>query len=174
MKGIEFLSLSKKKAPVPAAPKGPTPKTLLLPEILDRIFPFIDDDALHRSIILVCRQWLSMNQHRLIREIALIDDNNRNKAIIARLPRATHLVWHSMDGRLKEKETRKLIQALQENKEFYLQSLQSATQEPVVNNNSNNRKDGLFNPGNKSPFSKNVLRDFNLNGPGHLFISILP
>ncbi|KAF9084995.1 hypothetical protein BGX23_010057 [Mortierella sp. AD031] len=82
--GIKFLSLSKKKAPVPAAPKGPTPKTLLLPEILDRIFLFIDDDALHRSIILVCRQWLSMNQHRLIREIALIDDNNnRNKAIIA-------------------------------------------------------------------------------------------
>ncbi|KAF9102524.1 hypothetical protein BGX29_004505 [Mortierella sp. GBA35] len=40
-----------------------------IPEILQRIFDFVDDNhTLTRTVILVCREWFLMNRYRLVRE----------------------------------------------------------------------------------------------------------
>lgn len=182
------------KQPKKTPPTRPTPRALEIPEILDRIFFYIQDDyILSHSIILVCRQWLGMNQHRLHREVSWVGNSN-NKSIsdknsidklLARLPRATQLAWSSTDETLKEKHTQRLIQALRENNDFYLQRLQfNAADSIMVDNNdissskSNTRigrwKDGLLKSNNKAPLSKGVLRELDLSGPVALFLRILP
>ncbi|KAG0270307.1 hypothetical protein BGZ95_001732 [Linnemannia exigua] len=93
-------------------------RALLLPEILDRIFTFVDDNTLHDTVLLVCRQWFSLNKHRVIRELfwsEVSKDSNsmRLDKIISRLPRATHLKWISDDQTKISKDTQKLFQALQ-------------------------------------------------------------
>ncbi|KAF9147350.1 hypothetical protein BG015_011029 [Linnemannia schmuckeri] len=173
----------------------PTPRALEIPEILDRIFFFIQDDfVLTHSIILVCRQWLWMNQHRLRHELSWADDTNNKSSsdtisinkILARLPRATHLVWSSTDDVLMEKHTQRLIQALQENNNHYIQRLRpiAADNVVVVNdaNNSNSKsnrliarwKDGLLKSNNKAPLLKGVLRELNLSGSAAFFLRVLP
>ncbi|KAK3811588.1 MAG: hypothetical protein JOS17DRAFT_763035 [Linnemannia elongata] len=45
------------------------PSPLSIPEILERIFSYVDDFTIHRTVVLVCRLWLQMNQHRVLREL---------------------------------------------------------------------------------------------------------
>ncbi|KAF9140481.1 hypothetical protein BGX30_006452 [Mortierella sp. GBA39] len=176
------------------AQTSPTPRVFEIPEILDRIFFFIEEDfVLSHSIVLVCRQWLWMNQHRLRRGVSWAGDSNKPSSdmikidrVLARLPRATQLVWSSTDDVLKEKHTQRLIQALRENNDHYIQRLQlnAANNVVVVGDTSNinsksNRiigrwKDGLLKPNNKAPLSKGVLRELDLRGPAALFLRVLP
>lgn len=175
------------------AQTGPTPRVFEIPEILDRIFFFIQEDHdLSHSIILVCRQWLRMNQHRLRREVSWAGDSNNKSSsdminidkVLARLPRATQLVWSSTDDVLKERTTQRLIQAFRENNDHYIQRLQPNAADNVVvgdssaTNSKSNRiigrwKDGLKSS-NKAPLSKGVLREFDLRGPAALFLRVLP
>ncbi|KAF8947508.1 hypothetical protein BGZ47_008888 [Haplosporangium gracile] len=173
----------------------PTPRALEIPEILDRVFFFIQDDfVLSHSIVLVCRQWLWMNQRRLRRELSWSDDTNNKSSsdtlsvnkILARLPRATHLVWSSTDDVLKEKHAQRLILALRENNNYYIERLRlnAADNVVVVNDTSNNDsksnklighwKDGLLKSNNKTPLLKGVLRKLNLSGPAALVFKVLP
>ncbi|KAG9072976.1 hypothetical protein KI688_000757 [Linnemannia hyalina] len=41
---------------------------LHLPELLDHIFSFLSDYTITHFVILVCRQWLHVGQHRIVRE----------------------------------------------------------------------------------------------------------
>ncbi|KAG0270308.1 hypothetical protein BGZ95_001733 [Linnemannia exigua] len=137
-----------------------------------------------------------MNQHRLLREICWVDNTNKltNNSIdkaVARLPRATQLVWSSTDSSLQEKHTQRLIQALRVNNDHYLQNFQSNAADSIVHNiqanrnnnsnadNSNNKllsrwKSGLLKSLDKAPLSKGVLRELDLSGPAPLFTRILP
>ncbi|KAF9906068.1 hypothetical protein EC991_001076 [Linnemannia zychae] len=44
-----------------------TPSLLNLPEVLQLIFSYLDDSTIRRTVILVCRQWLNLNQGRILR-----------------------------------------------------------------------------------------------------------
>ncbi|KAK3814587.1 MAG: hypothetical protein JOS17DRAFT_760858 [Linnemannia elongata] len=178
------------------AQTGSTPRALEIPEILDRIFFFIQDDhVVSHSIVLVCRQWLRMNQHRLRREVSWAGDSNNKSSsdminidkVLARLPRATHLVWSSTDDVLKERHTQRLIQVLRENNDYYIQRLQLNAADDVVvvggdksNINSKSNKiigrwkDSLLKPNGKAPLSKGVLRKLDLRSPVALFLKVLP
>ncbi|KAF9929153.1 hypothetical protein FBU30_001830 [Linnemannia zychae] len=179
-------------------PLAPTPRALEIPEILDRIFFFIDDEQiLSHSIILVCRRWLWMNQHRLLREACWTDTAttisksnyiNLNKAI-TRLPRATQLVWSSSDRTLQEKNTQRLIQALCKNNDFYLERLRSDPTDNFILNdthcNGNNIAprnmpierwmDSFLRSQKKmTPLPKGVLRELDLTAFTILINRILP
>ncbi|OAQ25570.1 hypothetical protein K457DRAFT_128979 [Linnemannia elongata AG-77] len=185
-----FFKQTKKRAQT-----GPTPRVFEIPEILDRIFFFIQDDhVLSHSIILVCRQWLWMNQHRLRREVSWDGDSNNKSSsdmtninkVLSQLPRATHLVWTSADDVLKDQHAQRMIQALRENNDHYIQCLQPnvANNVVVVSNTSNTNSksnriigrwmNGLLKPNNKAPLSKGVLRELDLRGPAALFLRALP
>ncbi|KAF9106679.1 hypothetical protein BGX29_008828 [Mortierella sp. GBA35] len=67
-----------------------------IPELLDAVFSFVDQETLHKTVILVCREWFSLNRQRVSRE--LVWDyrwyaNDAAKAL-TRLPGAGRLVWH--------------------------------------------------------------------------------
>ncbi|KAF9144422.1 hypothetical protein BGX30_012880 [Mortierella sp. GBA39] len=69
-------------------------RILDIPELLDHIFAHIDDTTIRRTVIRVCRQWLSMNRDRIVRE-ALWDSGLPlevlKRKMSTRIPRATHL-----------------------------------------------------------------------------------
>ncbi|KAG0201100.1 hypothetical protein BGX33_010516 [Mortierella sp. NVP41] len=44
------------------------PSPLNIPELLERIFSFLENDDVARSVAPVCRQWFLMNRYRLVRE----------------------------------------------------------------------------------------------------------
>lgn len=100
------------------AQSKPTPSALLLAEILERVFDFIDDDTIHDTIILVCRLWFSINQRRLFRELTWNDSSQTKSAwcldeFIWRLPRATCLKWTTRYNDLISPDARKIFQALE-------------------------------------------------------------
>lgn len=114
---LKLPSAFKKKSSQSAVSKR-TPHALLLPEVLERIFSFIDDGTLHDTAILVCRQWFSLNQRRVIRELSWNDSSNTNNTrrldkLISHIPKATHLKWTSSDNNLVSKSTQRILQALQ-------------------------------------------------------------
>ncbi|KAF9123977.1 hypothetical protein BGW39_008553 [Mortierella sp. 14UC] len=115
---MHFKLPSFKKRPVQTAVSRQTPRALLLPEVLERVFFFVDDNTLHDTVLLVCRQWFSINKCRVIRELSWSDtskDNNsmRLDKLISKLPRATHLIWASNDQNDVSKNSQKLFKALQ-------------------------------------------------------------
>ncbi|KAK3820804.1 MAG: hypothetical protein J3R72DRAFT_32864, partial [Linnemannia gamsii] len=115
---MHFKLPSFKKKPAQKVDSRQTPRALLLPEILELVFSFIDDDTLHDTALLVCRQWFSLNKHRIIREISWseVSKNSNSKPLdklISRLPRVTHLKWTSNDQPKISKDSQKLFQALQ-------------------------------------------------------------
>ncbi|KAK3814586.1 MAG: hypothetical protein JOS17DRAFT_760857 [Linnemannia elongata] len=114
---FKLPSALKKKSPQSAVSKG-TPHALLLPEVLERIFSFIEDDTLHDTVILVCRQWFYLNQRRVIRELSWNDFSKTNNTrrldkLISHVPKATHLKWTLSDNNLVSKDAQKIFQALQ-------------------------------------------------------------
>lgn len=109
------LSIALKKK---FAHSNPTPAALLLPEILERVFDFIDDDTIHDTIILVCRLWFSINQRRLFRELTWNEVPKTNSArrleeFILRLPSATRLKWTTRYNDLISPDARNILQALE-------------------------------------------------------------
>src|SRR5690349_9132739 len=58
------------QSPLPSTPSSPNhPNSPLdVPELLQHIFSFLNQRSL-RTIILVCRKWLYLNHHRLLREV---------------------------------------------------------------------------------------------------------
>ncbi|KAF9902817.1 hypothetical protein EC991_004514 [Linnemannia zychae] len=115
---MPFKLPSFKKRPAQTVDLRQTPRTLLVPEILERIFFFVDDNTLHDTVLLVCRQWFSINRSRVIRELSWSDTSKGNSSkrfdkLISRLPRATHLKWISNDQKGISKDTRRLFKALQ-------------------------------------------------------------
>ncbi|KAG9073165.1 hypothetical protein KI688_000952 [Linnemannia hyalina] len=62
-----------KKLPITSPPEliqlPIAPSPLAIPEILERIFSYVDDFTLRRTVVLVCRLWLQMNQHLVLREL---------------------------------------------------------------------------------------------------------
>ncbi|KAG0216134.1 hypothetical protein BGX33_000471 [Mortierella sp. NVP41] len=71
--------LFRKKQPQPAVKttlslphttgSSTTLSPLDLPEVLDLIFSYLDEYTLRHTALLVCRQWLQMNQERVTREV---------------------------------------------------------------------------------------------------------
>ncbi|KAG0201992.1 hypothetical protein BGX33_009980 [Mortierella sp. NVP41] len=148
--------------------------TLQLPEILSRIFLFIDDETLHESVILVSRQWYYLNQSRIVRELAWAEDSKNNSyktldKLLTRFPQATRLQWHSTDVKLKEKHTLKLLQALQGNKDRYQLSLNPSAAAASAAAAASSKKD------KKTPLkSDGLLRDLDLSCPAPLLLKVLP
>ena len=95
-----------------------TPSALLLPEVLERVFDFIDDNTIHDTIILVCHLWFLINQRRLSRELTWNDSSKASSAkrldkFISRLPSATHLKWTTKYNDLTTPDARKIFQELE-------------------------------------------------------------
>lgn len=69
-------------------------RILAIPELLDHIFAHIDNTTIRRTVIRVCRLWLSMNRDRIVREV-LWDSGLPlevlKRKMSTRIPRATHL-----------------------------------------------------------------------------------
>ncbi|KAH7055081.1 hypothetical protein BKA57DRAFT_453008 [Linnemannia elongata] len=141
-----------KKKSAQSAVSNRTPHALLLPEVLERIFSFIDDDTLHDTVILVCHQWFSLNQRRVIRELSWNDSSKTNNTrrlgnLISRFPKVTHLKWTSSGNNFVSKDAQRIFQALQR-----------------LNNNKNQT-------GTKSNSS---LRAADLSGSDTFFLKALP
>lgn len=93
---------------IPWNKKGRSPRTTTqatlfdIPEILAEVFSYLDEQALRRSVVLVCRDWFLMSLPRLsIREVVW-DDTRANKEIdkvLGRLPGAFGLSWYSRPDR---------------------------------------------------------------------------
>lgn len=77
---------------------------LEIPELLDKIFSYIDEATLAHSAVLVSRQWFLLNRSRVIRE-AVVDrdmtDEELDVVVRIQLPVARRLYWftHFMNGR---------------------------------------------------------------------------
>ncbi|KAK3838817.1 MAG: hypothetical protein J3R72DRAFT_525527 [Linnemannia gamsii] len=73
-------------------PMVPSPFTI--PEILERIFSFLDEYTLRKSVM-VCRLWHQMNQHLVVRELiwdthVSVYDINK---FLSKLPNSSRLMW---------------------------------------------------------------------------------
>ncbi|KAF9106676.1 hypothetical protein BGX29_008825 [Mortierella sp. GBA35] len=81
---------------------APTRSPLHIPEILEAIFSFVGNLTLRQTVVLVCRQWLLMNRHRVVREIVR-DGSGRKKELIRTLSAAgcwsTAVVLETVPGR---------------------------------------------------------------------------
>ncbi|KAK3845654.1 MAG: hypothetical protein J3R72DRAFT_435353 [Linnemannia gamsii] len=75
-----------------------------IPELLDRIFSYIDNKTLGLTVILVCSRWLLLNQHRLVRELYWDESwdtktktssfsSSKLKTTLARLPGVTRVYF---------------------------------------------------------------------------------
>ncbi|KAG9064509.1 hypothetical protein KI688_003699 [Linnemannia hyalina] len=80
----------------------PTPSGLLLPQLLERVFDFIDDDTIHDTIILVTRN-----------DSSKTSGARRLDKFISRLPSATRLKWTTRYSDLVSPDDQKILQALE-------------------------------------------------------------
>ncbi|KAF8947507.1 hypothetical protein BGZ47_008887 [Haplosporangium gracile] len=74
---------------------------------------------MHNTVIVVCRQWFSLKQHVVIRELSWNDSLKTNNTrrldkLISHLPTTTHLKWTSGNNSLVSKDAQRIFQALQE------------------------------------------------------------
>ncbi|KAF9292655.1 hypothetical protein BGZ88_006278 [Linnemannia elongata] len=82
-----------------------TTTVLDIPEILAEIFSYLDETALRRSVVLVCRDWYLTSLPRLsVREVVWDDtrassSNKEVDRVLARLPGAFGLCWYSRPDR---------------------------------------------------------------------------
>lgn len=92
---------SKRKSPRTTA----TITVFDIPEILTEIFSYLDETALRRSVILVCRDWYLTSLPRLsVREVVWDDTRTSSShkevdRVLARLPGAFGLCWYSRPDR---------------------------------------------------------------------------
>lgn len=76
-----------------------------IPEILAEIFSYLDETAIRRSVVLVCRDWYLTSLPRLsVREVVWDDTRASNSIkevdrVLARLPCAFGLCWYSRPDR---------------------------------------------------------------------------
>ncbi|KAF9920474.1 hypothetical protein FBU30_009702 [Linnemannia zychae] len=89
---------------------SPKLSPLDIPEILEQILSHVDDVTIGQSAILVNKAWFLLSRHRSNQDIFI--DTSRcysdlNK-IMARLPEATRLWWHSEYGRNRRNQWLKL------------------------------------------------------------------
>ncbi|KAG0297213.1 hypothetical protein BGZ96_007271 [Linnemannia gamsii] len=90
------------------------PSPLAIPEILERIFSYVDDFTLRRTVVLVCRLWLQMNQHLILRELVWdthVAVHNIDK-ILSKLADTGRLRWFCDWGAPAEESWDKLMRAL--------------------------------------------------------------
>ncbi|KAG0322978.1 hypothetical protein BGZ97_001890 [Linnemannia gamsii] len=109
---------SHKKQPITPPPEliqvPIAPSPLAIPEILERIFSYVDDFTLRRTVVLVCRLWLQMNQHLILRELVW-DIHVAVQAIdktLLKLPDTGRLRWFCDWGTPTEESWDKLMRAL--------------------------------------------------------------
>ncbi|KAG0276089.1 hypothetical protein BGZ95_008022 [Linnemannia exigua] len=69
---------------------------LELPELLDLTFSFLDDYTITHTIILVCRQWFQVGQHRVIKELVWQNNtsNMEKDRVLLQLGRVDRLCYH--------------------------------------------------------------------------------
>ncbi|KAG0380861.1 hypothetical protein BGX24_004071 [Mortierella sp. AD032] len=70
---------------------------LELPELLDLTFSFIDDHTITHTIILVCRQWLQVGQHRVIKELVWQSNSKKieKDRVLSQLGRVDRLCYRA-------------------------------------------------------------------------------
>ncbi|KAF9138706.1 hypothetical protein BGX30_008832 [Mortierella sp. GBA39] len=95
-----------------ALPQRRNTSPLEIPELLDKIFSYVDETTLGLSVISVCRHWFQVGRGRVVRE-AVYDTNMTDEelegVIMKQLPVARRLYWftHLMSGK---EATRRLPQ----------------------------------------------------------------
>ncbi|KAF9156475.1 hypothetical protein BG015_004956 [Linnemannia schmuckeri] len=90
------------------------PSPLTIPEILERIFSYVDDFTLRRTVVLVCRLWHQMNQHLILREFVWdihVPVQNIDK-ILSKLADTGRLRWFCDWGMPDEGSWDKLMRTL--------------------------------------------------------------
>lgn len=92
---MPFITL-KQQQPQTTPSSGGSLSSLDIPELLQHIFSFLNQRSL-RTVILVCRQWLFLNQHHLHREVIWDDSwkHSNQFRTLARLEGAHRLVFRS-------------------------------------------------------------------------------
>lgn len=149
---------------------------LELPEILHRTFDYVDEYTLHHTVILVCHQWFWMNQHRIVRKVNFFDSSKtkRLEKVVSRLPRATHMVWHTVS----EDWHRKLVQMLAENNSRQLQEQEQGLHGPLGQDayfqpTTPTTHHGILKKRNPLQISR-ILRDLDIRTIGRFFLQLLP
>ncbi|KAG0371964.1 hypothetical protein BGX24_000936 [Mortierella sp. AD032] len=94
-----------------AAQQSGTPSPLDIPELLNKIFSFVNESTLAFSVPFVCRKWFLLSQRLIIRE-AVIDTDMTDEELegaLGRLRVARRMYWftHFMSG---DEATRRLPQ----------------------------------------------------------------
>ncbi|KAK3819401.1 MAG: hypothetical protein JOS17DRAFT_756352 [Linnemannia elongata] len=71
-----------------------------IPEILEQIFPYLDEYTIRRSVIFVCRQWRLLNQNRIVREVTWYETwgPSRKERALQKLPGAGRLYICNLCG----------------------------------------------------------------------------
>ncbi|KAF9929597.1 hypothetical protein FBU30_001438 [Linnemannia zychae] len=111
-------SSNKKQQPIVITPHPiqlpivPSPFTI--PEILERIFSYVDEFTMRRTVIFVCRLWFQMNQHLILRELVWdthVPVNDLEKTL-SKLADSSRLMWFCDWGMPENASWDKLIRAL--------------------------------------------------------------
>ncbi|KAK5829017.1 hypothetical protein F5H01DRAFT_315925 [Linnemannia elongata] len=109
------------QSPLPSTPSSPNhPNSPLdVPELLQHIFSFLNQRSL-RTIILVCRKWLYLNHHRLLREV-IWDVRWKHSSpykALTRLAGAERLVLNNTQTKIswKSPDLQSLLQGMQASK----------------------------------------------------------
>ncbi|KAF9909557.1 hypothetical protein EC991_008382 [Linnemannia zychae] len=119
---------SQKKQPIIPQPQlvqlPIAPSPLVIPEILERIFSYVDEYTLRKSVILVCRLWHQMNRYLVLRE--LVWDTHipveRIDKTLSKLPDSGRLKWFCDWGMPSVSSWDKLMRALLHSHNYMKQS----------------------------------------------------
>ncbi|KAK3845689.1 MAG: hypothetical protein J3R72DRAFT_520859 [Linnemannia gamsii] len=68
-----------------------------IPEVLERIFSFLDDYSIRCSAVFVCRLWRLLNQNRLVREVTWLDSwkpSRKERALSKLLGAGRFILYH--------------------------------------------------------------------------------
>ncbi|KAG9072889.1 hypothetical protein KI688_000670 [Linnemannia hyalina] len=95
-----------------ALPQRRNTSPLEIPELLDRIFSYVDEATLALSVISVCRHWFQVGRGRVVRKAVYntdMTDEELEVVVMKQLPVARRLYWftHLMSGK---EATRRLPQ----------------------------------------------------------------
>ncbi|KAG0372694.1 hypothetical protein BGX24_012706 [Mortierella sp. AD032] len=164
----------------PSSRAPSTPAALHLPEILQRIFDFIDEYTLHHTVLLVCHRWFWINQHRIVRKVNWFETSKTKRLdkVISRLPRATHMVLYSVESGEDPSGTSRLIQALSDNNTRQLQEQEQGMhgvlgRDAYIQPTTSTTHHGMLR--RTRPFKiTRILRDFDLTGSSELLFDLLP
>ncbi|KAG0251949.1 hypothetical protein BG011_007299 [Mortierella polycephala] len=153
--------------PAPGSVQLRAHSALDIPEILELVFAHVDKYTLRNTVILVCRQWFLMNQHRILREIIWNDSWNswilrRN---LSKLPAAGRLCCYQSPLRTKKllsgkgQDWDKLVNALKSKHNRYLEYQQQPSRQSIEEQTRVLMRRRLFDT---------PLQELQLNGFIHL------